>query len=198
MTNLVTFQQTELEVIDLNGQKWLRASQIARALGYDNTSRIADLYRRNKAEFTPEMITTIELPTAGGFQLTRIYSARGAKMLAIFARTEIAAEFRKWILDVLEGKQGVVQLTTPLSSHQINIPISRYVELLEVENIHLRTTRQSRKRLTISEKQEILRLRAMGLGDSAIGQEISRPRGTIGTFLKRHRKEISQTGATHG
>lgn len=32
----------------------------------------------------------------------RIFSLRGAHLIAMFARTQIAKEFRKWVLDILD------------------------------------------------------------------------------------------------
>ena len=33
---------------------------------------------------------------------TRVFSLRGAHLLAMFARTPVAKEFRKWVLDILD------------------------------------------------------------------------------------------------
>ncbi len=52
------------------------------------------------------MTTAIEVPTAGGVQLARIFNARGAALLAMLAKTDKAADFRAWVLDVLEGEQN--------------------------------------------------------------------------------------------
>lgn len=50
------------------------------------------------------MTALIDLPTKGGIQQVRIFSLRGAHLLAMFARTKVAKEFRHWVLDVLEGE----------------------------------------------------------------------------------------------
>jgi prophage antirepressor-like protein len=36
-------------------------------------------------------------------QKTRIFSLRGAHLLAMFARTKVAKEFRRWVLDILDA-----------------------------------------------------------------------------------------------
>ncbi len=36
----------------------------------------------------------------------RVFSLRGAHLIAMFARTEIAKEFRKWVLDILDKEVG--------------------------------------------------------------------------------------------
>lgn len=100
------FQEQQIDVIRLNGELWLRGGQIGHALGFTDPNRaIARLFKRNKKEFTADMTTAIEVPTAGGIQLARIFNARGAALLAMLAKTDKAADFRAWVLDVLEGEQ---------------------------------------------------------------------------------------------
>lgn len=103
--NALTFQNTEFDIVDLNGQKWLRVFQIGSALGYKNpSSDMAKLYERNEDEFTPAMTAVVKLDTAGGKQETRIFSLRGAHLLGMLANTEPAKDFRRWILDVLDNQ----------------------------------------------------------------------------------------------
>lgn len=106
----LVFQTTEFDIVDLQGQPWLRGAQAALALGYKNPENaIKDLYSRNADEFTSEMTQVLELPSAGGPQATRIFSLRGAHLLGMLARTERAAAFRRWVLDVLEGREAPQQ-----------------------------------------------------------------------------------------
>lgn len=106
----LTFHSTRLDVVDLQGLVWLRGQQIADALEYKNPRQaVDDLYSRNADEFTPEMTQVLELPSAGGPQATRIFSLRGAHLLGMLARTERAAAFRRWVLDVLEGREAPQQ-----------------------------------------------------------------------------------------
>ena len=111
-TAVLSFQNVAFEIIDWQGQAWLRSPQIAEALGYNQANRVADLYSRNAAEFTPAMTEVIDLPTGGGVQPVRIFSLRGAHLLGMLARTERAAEFRRWVLDVLEGRVAPQQAGT--------------------------------------------------------------------------------------
>lgn len=103
-TSVLVFQDTEFDVTDLRGQPWLRGLQVATALGYKNAAQdIKNLYSRNEDEFDDSMTQIVELPTAGGIQPVRIFSPRGCYLLGMFARTDKAREFRRWVLDVLEG-----------------------------------------------------------------------------------------------
>lgn len=98
----LVFESTHLDVIDRDGEPWLRGPQIAGALGFNRDDRIADLFNRNYEEFTESMTALVKLPTAGGEQMVRIFSLRGAHLLGMLARTDKAAAFRRWVLDVLE------------------------------------------------------------------------------------------------
>lgn len=101
MTTL-TFNNTSLSVINKNNQSFLTAIDLCLALEYSRTSDIMRIYDRNADEFTPEMTALIEMQTNGGKQQVRIFSLRGAHLIAMFARTKVAKEFRRWVLDILD------------------------------------------------------------------------------------------------
>ena len=112
----LSFRDVRFDVVDRNGQPWLRGQQVADALGYKNHRQaIDDLYSRNSDEFTDAMTALVKLKTAGGLQEVRIFSPRGCYLLGMFARTEIAKEFRKWVLDVLEQHAAPPDFADPLS-----------------------------------------------------------------------------------
>lgn len=113
--NFVTFENTDLNIIDLNGSVWLTAGDLARALGYKSIKSISNLYNRNKDEFREDETALIDLNdtedeavtssvTLGNLERkTRIYSARGCWTVAFLARTDRARAFRTWVKDVLEN-----------------------------------------------------------------------------------------------
>jgi DNA-binding NarL/FixJ family response regulator len=49
------------------------------------------------------MSVVLELDSGNGRQLTRLFSPRGAALIAMLAKTPRAAAFRAWVLDVLES-----------------------------------------------------------------------------------------------
>ena len=112
MTTL-TFQNTTLSVINQNNQTFLTAIELGKALQYAHSDNVLRIYDRNADEVTPEMTALVEMQTAGGLQKVRIFSLRGAHLIAMFARTKIAKAFRKWVLDVLdeEVKKSTALLT---------------------------------------------------------------------------------------
>ncbi|MEG9475739.1 P22AR C-terminal domain-containing protein [Mannheimia indoligenes] len=117
MTTL-TFQNTAIAVINRNNKTFFSATDLGLALSYTDPVRaVKQIYDRNADEFTPEMTALIEMQTNGGKQQVRIFSLRGAHLIAMFARTKVAKEFRKWVLDILDKE--VLQNSTeirPLAS----------------------------------------------------------------------------------
>ena len=107
ITLALNYGVMRLDGIQMDGQTWLRVGQIDRPLGYSHTDQVLRLHNRHKDEFTADETRVIIEQTAGGPQQVRVFSLRGARLLAILARTEPAARFRRWILDLLEGKAPV-------------------------------------------------------------------------------------------
>jgi hypothetical protein len=99
----LTFYTTHFDVISRGGQPWVRLFQIGSALQYVNPSMLVRVYQRHADEFTDTMTAVVKLPTPGGLQDTRLFSLRGAHLLAMLARTPVAKEFRRWVLDVLDS-----------------------------------------------------------------------------------------------
>ncbi|MDX7826432.1 P22AR C-terminal domain-containing protein [Aeromonas caviae] len=102
--NSIRFHDTQFTVIPHQGQPWLTAAQIAQALGYAREDAVSRIYTRNADEFTPGMTGTVNLTVPGNpMQIpVRIFSLRGAHLIAMFSRTGLAKEFRRWVLDVLD------------------------------------------------------------------------------------------------
>lgn len=117
MTTL-TFQNTAMTVINQNNKTFFTATDLGKALEYANPFQaIVKIYDRNADEFTPEMTALIEMQTNGGKQQVRIFSLRGAHLIAMFARTKVAKDFRKWVLDILDREVSQkTEQTAPLAS----------------------------------------------------------------------------------
>lgn len=103
----LSFNSTNFDVVTREGERWLQAADIARALGYARADKISQIYSRHADEFTPAMAQTLNLRVNGindsrREKEVRIFSLRGAHLLAMFARTPVAKAFRKWVLDVLD------------------------------------------------------------------------------------------------
>ena len=134
MTAVLTFQETEFDVVDIHNVPWLRLPQIGVALGYENPYKLQQLHARNADEFTEEMTQVLELPTAGGVQPLRVFSPRGCYLLGMLARTDRAKAFRQWVLDVLEGR------TQPRQDRPVTV--GQQVQLLRLRVNFLKSLQQ--------------------------------------------------------
>ncbi|MBJ8882442.1 Bro-N domain-containing protein [Citrobacter freundii] len=86
---------------------WLTANQIGHALQYADDKAVQRIFARHIDEFTEKMTRVVKLTTPGGHQETRVFSLRGAHMVAMFARTPVAKEFRHWVLDILDREVSI-------------------------------------------------------------------------------------------
>ena len=110
MANIIPihFEDTEIRAIERDGMPWLPAADIARALGYKRSDKVAQIYRRNRDEFTDQMAVTLKLRLSGSAAPSPVllFSPRGAHLVGMFARTDRARAFRRWVLDVLDREIG--------------------------------------------------------------------------------------------
>lgn len=108
------FQNQPIRLVEKDGKQWASAADIARALGYSRADKVTRIFDRHKAEFSASMTQIVETPTLGAsgnlVTQTRVFSLRGAHLIAMFARTAKAQEFRRWVLDVIEQHQASVSL----------------------------------------------------------------------------------------
>lgn len=82
---------------------WLTSAEIANALQYKSAKSVTNLFNQNADEFTSGMTQVIESVTSGNYRKkVRVFSLRGAHLIAMFARTDVAKEFRRWVLDILD------------------------------------------------------------------------------------------------
>lgn len=106
---------------------WFTSADLAKALKYSNSRAVTMLYNKYSDEFTGGMAQVIESVTSGNYRKkVRIFSLRGAHLIAMFARTAVAKEFRRWVLDILD-KQSADK--TPIK----NEPSEREVTAYNVE-----------------------------------------------------------------
>ncbi|EFA7900751.1 hypothetical protein C3V05_005397, partial [Escherichia coli] len=103
MSTQLVFHNVQFQTVQRDGLLWLSAPQIASALQYADQSSVTRIYARHSDEFTNGMTASVKLTDPkGDKQETRIFSLRGAHLVAMFARTPIAKEFRRGVLDILD------------------------------------------------------------------------------------------------
>jgi prophage antirepressor-like protein len=133
MTTALIFRSISFSPVHSDdNQIWLGSPQIAVALNYKRADRISEIYQRHADEFTPSMTRLMSIKTNGGMQEVRLFSLRGAHLLAMFARTPVAREFRRWTLDVLDKE-------VPGASPDVERRVRAFAMASEVATIAART-----------------------------------------------------------
>ncbi|MGQ1309322.1 BRO-N domain-containing protein [Acinetobacter baumannii] len=116
-----------------DGQIWLSSGELAQALGYKQENAVSKIFNRNSDEFTKNMTQIIDNPRIPNLGM-RIFSLRGCHLIAMFARTAVAKQFRKWVLDVLDKEIGAPVAKTHKSERE---PLTNAVNLLVAKTKHL-------------------------------------------------------------
>ncbi len=119
----LTFNEISFTPVTHQNSLWIRAAELAHALGFAREDKVTQIYQRHADEFTPDMTQLIEnaVEPQNGVQgnlapgRCRIFSLRGCHLLAMFARTPVAKAFRKWVLDVLDRLAAEERATLPSS-----------------------------------------------------------------------------------
>lgn len=113
-TNMISIANSELNFHGINlspvpqmNDIWLTSADLARALGYASSKSVSTIYSRNSDEFTSSMSMVIKMMTNGinnnlREKSVRVFSLRGCHLIAMFATTDKAKEFRRWVLDILD------------------------------------------------------------------------------------------------
>ena len=128
----LSFNQTDFSIVDRDGQIWLRASEIAQALGYARADALNKVYERNSDEFTDSMTTNVKMTFDGinnSLRETdvRIFNLRGCHLLAMFSRTAVAKEFRRWVLDILDREVSRYTRSTKSERSALHEAISLFM-----------------------------------------------------------------------
>ncbi|QMM94962.1 Bro-N domain-containing protein [Citrobacter freundii] len=115
----LNFQGIHLQPVENIDGTWLTASQIGYALQYADDKAVQRIYSRHVDEFTVQMTGVVKVTTPSGMQEARVFSLRGAHLIAMFARTPVAKEFRRWVLDILDREVEATSVENlPTEFHQ--------------------------------------------------------------------------------
>ncbi|EAA8440892.1 hypothetical protein S021_13820 [Salmonella enterica subsp. enterica] len=101
------FQGFAFNPVTYGGSIWFTSTELAKALGYKKTDAISQIYARNADEFSDSMSLTLNMKVNGinnslRNKTVRVYSLRGSHLVAMFASTPKAKDFRRWVLDILD------------------------------------------------------------------------------------------------
>jgi anti-repressor protein len=106
------FKGVQLSPVNDMDSVWFTSADLAAALKYKSTKSITNLFNQNNDEFSEGMTQVIESVTNGingssRRMKVRVFSLRGAHLIAMFARTDVAKEFRRWVLDILDREVAI-------------------------------------------------------------------------------------------
>lgn len=134
MSQSLCFNDFIFTPVTYQNSLWIRAAELARALGYKRPDILTKLYTKKADEFTPDMTQVVEIVdnTDSVFPIkARIFSLRGCHLLAMFARTPVAKAFRRWVLDVLDRLAAEERAALPPSAATL-VPPKPYCTNTEV------------------------------------------------------------------
>lgn len=143
MTSLaLSFNDVNFSPVQHDNQIWLTASELAKALGYTKSDAVTQIYERNKDEFNSKMTLTLNLSVKGfgsgnSKKEVRIFNTRGCHAIGFFAKTKIAAQFRKWVLDILDKEVSAPVVKTHKSERT---PLHDAHALLVAKTKHLNSS----------------------------------------------------------
>lgn len=110
--NALTFHNVTFNPVMHEQKIWFTSAELASALQYANIRAVTGVYNRHKDEFTDSMSLVLKMNTKGfgggnSEKDVRVFSLRGAHLIAMLSNTPVAKEFRRWVLDILdqEAKQ---------------------------------------------------------------------------------------------
>lgn len=106
------FRDTTLDIIMHDQRPWISSRQLGQMLGYAREDAVNKVFERKADEFSSGMTCNVKMTLQGQIREIRVFSLRGCHLIAMFAKTPIAKEFRKWVLDVLEKEVQQQQIDT--------------------------------------------------------------------------------------
>lgn len=91
---------------------WISSRQLGQMLGYAREDAVNKVFERKADEFSSGMTCNVKMTLQGQTREIRAFSLRGCHLVAMFAKTPVAKEFRKWVLDVLDKETLQQQIDT--------------------------------------------------------------------------------------
>nr|ELR5112628.1 hypothetical protein [Providencia stuartii] len=192
MSDKLVFKGNEVIPFDNgDGKVWFTNKQLSELLEYKDESSVTRIFNRNKDEFTDGMSQTVSLTVSNKNneiqnKRVRIFSIRGAHLVGILSKTDVAKALRRWLLDLAEKEskpqQGWQSLDMDeLKSLTINEMQNRLVaadnwsfenfgkkgsDLMNLRKRHLKKIRKAKKAI-----MDLSQLTLPDMGDFPNGEE---------------------------
>ncbi|WP_220676441.1 P22AR C-terminal domain-containing protein [Klebsiella pasteurii] len=180
----LSFHNVTLVPAPVSDGIWLTSTDIAKALGYASPKSVTNIYSRNSDEFTSSMSMVIKMMTNGinnnlREKSVRVFSLRGCHLIAMFATTDKAKEFRRWVLDILDRE--VVH--SPIAKQFTDDELSSLAWLWRASDIMLTACESVTLLLKVAEHRQAGHFHT-------IGQELPRTINKAREIIKRETAHI--------
>ena len=175
----LSFHNTNFAYMEMGGQVWLTATEVGQALEYADDKAVQRIYSRHADEFTAQMTGVVKLTTPRGIQESRVFSLRGAHLVAMFARTPKAKEFRRWVLDILDREMA----HSPIAKQFTDDELSSLAWLWRASDIMLTACESVTPLLKVAEHRQAGHFHT-------IGQELPRTINKAREIIKRETAHI--------
>lgn len=180
----LSFHNVTLVPAPVSDGIWLTSTDIAKALGYASPKSVTNIYSRNSDEFTSSMSMVIKMMTNGinnnlREKSVRVFSLRGCHLIAMFATTDKAKEFRRWVLDVLDREVA----HSPIAKQFTDDELSSLAWLWRASDIMLTACESVTPLLKVDEHRQAGHF-------NTIGQELPRTINKARAIIKRETAHI--------
>ncbi|MFW0501253.1 P22AR C-terminal domain-containing protein [Klebsiella pneumoniae] len=180
----LSFHNVTLVPAPVSDGIWLTSTDIAKALGYASPKSVTNIYSRNSDEFTSSMSMVIKMMTNGinnnlREKSVRVFSLRGCHLIAMFATTDKAKEFRRWVLDVLDREVA----HSPIAKQFTDDELSSLAWLWRASDIMLTACESVTPLLKVAEHRQAGHF-------NTIGQELPRTINKARAIIKRETAHI--------
>ena len=186
---LVKFGINPDDIIQQNGRYWMTAEEIGIALGYNYPREsIIKLYNRHKDELEPYK-GEVKLTSVTGLHETSIFNTDGMWLLAIFANTQKAKKFRKFIVNMLKALER--EEFIPISRH--NNMVKHWKSQIEewrkeLIDLKISVNIYNSKVMTYKKYNKMIRYREMGLTQKETAKLLDISRDTVQQFERIPRR----------
>lgn len=100
----VVFSESELKIIEVDGQRWISAIDVARALDYKNPSVAVSEFISNNAEILESCLRKFRRQYDSGSKENWFFNSRGLMAFLVKSNRQKAIPFQKWAIEVLDNE----------------------------------------------------------------------------------------------
>lgn len=126
--NTVDFNGTAIQVHHADGDAWMTAESIGRALGYaDPRDQVLKIFSQHRQELEPFSTTAKLAAVDQKSREMRVFNEGGVMIITMLSRQPRAAEFRLWAVQVLKAYRHKLLTPTPAPPKK-KVRVNRTVE----------------------------------------------------------------------